>query len=35
MLILPKPPKGGGDDAEQAEFDEAYAEVEKKIKTIG
>ena len=33
MLILPKPAKGGaaatGDDA--AEFDEAYAEVEKKV----
>ncbi|WIA13454.1 hypothetical protein OEZ86_006730 [Tetradesmus obliquus] len=32
MLILPKPVKGGKDDAEQKEFDEAYGEVEKKIK---
>jgi H/ACA ribonucleoprotein complex subunit 2 len=32
MLILPKPVKGGKDDAEQKEFDEAYSEVEKKIK---
>ncbi|KIZ00899.1 H/ACA ribonucleoprotein complex subunit 2 [Monoraphidium neglectum] len=33
MLILPKPPKAGSADAaETAEFDEAYAEVEKKLK---
>lgn len=34
MLILPKPPKAGaaGDAAEAAEFDEAYAEIEKKVK---
>jgi H/ACA ribonucleoprotein complex subunit 2 len=32
MLILPKPVKGGKDDDEQKEFDEAYSEVEKKIK---
>jgi hypothetical protein len=33
MLILPKPPKAGAADAaETAEFDEAYAEVEKKLK---
>ncbi|KAF6255503.1 nucleolar protein [Scenedesmus sp. NREL 46B-D3] len=32
MLILPKPVKGGKDDDEQKEFDEAFSEVEKKIK---
>lgn len=32
MLLLPKPPKGATDDDEQKEFDEAYSEVEKKIK---
>lgn len=32
MLILPKPPKGGADDAEAKEFAEAYAEVEAKVK---
>ncbi|KAI8474821.1 MAG: nucleolar protein, small subunit of H/ACA snoRNP [Monoraphidium minutum] len=32
MLILPKPPKGGDDDAEAKEFAEAYSEVEKKVK---
>jgi H/ACA ribonucleoprotein complex subunit 2 len=34
MLVLPKPIKGAQDDAEQKEFEEAYQEVEKKIKTI-
>lgn len=33
MLILPKPPKGGADDAEAKEFAESYSEVEKKLKT--
>jgi hypothetical protein len=35
MLILPKPAKAGaaaGDAGEAAEFDEAYGEVEKKVK---
>jgi H/ACA ribonucleoprotein complex subunit 2 len=34
MLILPKPVKAaaGGDAGEAKEFDEAYGEVEKKIK---
>jgi H/ACA ribonucleoprotein complex subunit 2 len=34
MLILPKPVKGGKDDDEQKEFDEAYSEVEKKINAM-
>eukprot|EP00879_Flechtneria_rotunda_P006151 GHRR01006468.1.p1 GENE.GHRR01006468.1~~GHRR01006468.1.p1 ORF type:complete len:159 (+),score=42.84 GHRR01006468.1:657-1133(+) len=35
MLILPQPPKGAkDDDDEQKEFEEAYQEVEKKIKGI-
>lgn len=33
MLILPKPAKAGAaSDGDAKEFDEAYAEVEKKIK---
>lgn len=36
MLILPKPAKGAAkDDAEAKEFDEAFAEVEKKVKAAG
>lgn len=34
MLILPKAPKGSVDDDETKEFEEAYAELEKKIKGI-
>lgn len=34
MLILPKAPKGSADDDETKEFEEAYAELEKKIKGI-
>ena len=32
MLVMPKPPKGPVDEAEQKEFEEAYNELAKKIK---
>ena len=32
MLVLPQPAKGPVDAAEQAEYEEAYNEAEKKIK---
>lgn len=34
MLVLPKPVKGGSDDAESKEFLEAYEDLAKRVKAV-